>query len=506
MPAHNRTEENLLLPAGGVRPGMRIPARPGWPLLVLCLGGLLAAQFLLGCGWGVLLAAAAAVVVGYWALQVGGLENGGAVFCFVFMANSLLWGMASKTLFAQPLDSYLDVPGLTFVLYLLVVCEAVLAYVLVRNVPVGRPVFKPVRRVRVLAFVAYAAYVLSVVFWAANRVLLVDIRYRFLAPRASFGGFAIMQKLFYLALICGTALCLRRSAGKRAFDWFVGLCLVTGIVMGVIDNDKIVIALTIFAYVLTLVYFRGRIRLREAAGALVVVLAFVFVLAPMIQLFRRSGIRRMGLSERVRFVRENWRRISYGDSLLSFFRREGGDPLPRPWDYYGGDVFMLDRMVTVQRSDPVFQAMQTHRSMGVSVLGPGFERLLPGFVHPGKPVVATADVICWELDLRAAYVVAFPVVPLVAHSYVAYKLWGVVLIPFLVFAVFFVLMKKLGWLLKGNVFAVWFFMFPFIGAAEWSFDQFLSFMFRHLPVLAVLVYLLLGAGLFFAGDGSESES
>ena len=479
-------------------PGIPLPERPGWLLPLALVGAIFILQVLLGCDWRVLMSGTAAVLAGFWALQLGGLRDGGAVFCFAFAANSLLWGMCAKTVFGQPLDSFLALPLKSFLIYLLVIIEVVAAYLIVRRIPLGRPLFRAVQDPQMLSFLASSSYALGVLFWAANRGMLVDLRYRYLTPAESFGGFALLKKVFYLSVICATARCVVRSRGKKSFDWFVGLAMVTGVMMGVIDNNKVVMATSVVAYVLTLIYFRGTIKKKEGVGVLLLVLTFVFIIAPVIQLYRKAGIRKMGLSERINFVISHREEVMSWESLSSFFGPEIGETR-RPWDYFGYNVFMLDRFVTVQRLAPVIEGMSNHAEMGSKVLTPAFRNVPPSFIYSNKPVVPTPDLITWELSLRRTYVVGYPVVPLPAHAYAAWKLIGVIFIPFAVFLALLCIMKKLGWRLWRNVFALWFFMFVFAHGAEWSFDGYISYMCRSLPVWGMMAFGLVIAGRFFLG-------
>jgi len=125
------------------------------------------------------------------------------------------------------------------------------------------------------------------------------------------------------------------------------------------------------------------------------------------------------------------------------------------------------------------------------VVWPAFERLVPSFIDPDKPRDYESYVLLVHLGIIDPEGGKFPTVPLVAQSYAAYGLVGVLVIPFLTYVVFLLALKKLGWNLYRNVFAIFFFCsFLVVYSNQGDLGQFSGQVLRDFPLLALALWLL----------------
>lgn len=164
------------------------------------------------------------------------------------------------------------------------------------------------------------------------------------------------------------------------------------------------------------------------------------------------------------------------------------------YNYFGGNTgqMLLGRYASIQQVDPVVDQVNAQGALGGSVIWPAFTRLLPRFINPDKPEYTNAFLITVRLGLQDWENGKFPTVPLVAQAYAGYGYGGLLAIPFVTFVVFLLALKKLGWKLYRNVYAIFFFCdFVVVYANQGTLGQYAGSILRSFPLLALVFWLLM---------------
>jgi hypothetical protein len=263
--------------------------------------------------------------------------------------------------------------------------------------------------------------------------------------------------------------------------------------MGLIDNTKTSVALPIVAYFATSLFYRGGLTLRQGvAGGLGFALMAALV-SPMIHAYRTLGIRDMPWQERVTFTVRAMQDASKNGGLQRYEELAVLQLRSGYYNYFGEGKgqMLLGRYASIEQIDPVIATTARQGMLGGTVIWPSFTRLLPSFVYPDKPHYVESYRLLVQLGLIRPEGGKYPTVPLVAQSYAGYGPAGLLLIPFLTFLGFLLALKKLGWKLYRNVFAIFFFcMFTVVYANQGDLGQYAGSVLRNFPIVAAILWLL----------------
>ena len=164
------------------------------------------------------------------------------------------------------------------------------------------------------------------------------------------------------------------------------------------------------------------------------------------------------------------------------------------YDYFGkgSGQMLLGRYASIQQIDAVIATVNRRGLRGGSVIWPAFQRVLPTFVYPAKPRNVEAFVLLVQLGISDPEGNKYPVVPLVAQSYAGYGTVGLLVIPFLTFLAILLALKKLGWRLYRNVFAIFFScVFIVVYANQGELGQYVEAVLRTFPLLAGTLWLII---------------
>jgi len=422
--------------------------------------------------------------------RIAGAYQSGAWLAFLFVLGNAIVALVAKTLFLQPLDSNLYAPLESFLVLTAGSAVLLIALVISLILPVGKPVFRAIKDPRLLRFLSSSTFALGTLFWFLTR--------RFQDPGGSgFGGVAVFWNLVVMAVIARTAMLLERTDDRRSVDLRLFMILGACIVMGLIDNSKAEVALPIVAYFITsLFYRRGVTRGQVASGTLGLVLMAVLV-GPVIHTFRALGIQNMPWQQRVSLI-ERGVKDALGRGDFASYQEVASEVASRDfgsgyYDYFGkgSGQMLVGRYASIQQIDPVIATVNRRGLLGPSIIWPAFPRLLPTFIYPTKPRYTESFRLLVQLGIVDPEGGKYPTVPLLAQSYAGYGSLGLLLIPFLTFLVFLLALKKLGWNLHRNVFAISFScVFILVYANQGDLAQYAEAVLRNFPLLAAVFWLL----------------
>jgi hypothetical protein len=455
------------------------------PVLALVAGSMII-QVLLGADLVVLILAFLACAAGLAGFRLAGAHTtaGWLAFCFV-LGNGII-ALLAKTILLQALDSNLFAPLESFSTLAAGSIVLLITLVIALTIPVGKPVFRPVSNVNLLCKLSVATFVLGSLSWYLNRL--------FQDPDGSgFGGIGAFWNLLLMSVISRTAMILERTKGRKSLDTPLLLILTVCVVMGLIDNAKTAVALPVVSYFATSLFYRRRFTRWQIGSGAAGLLIMAAIIGPMIHAYRALGIQKVSWQERVKLLERGLSNVSV-NGLFERYQQLASHQFASGFANYFGDdkgQMLLGRYASIQQIDPVIAGVTQQGTIGGEVVWPSFLRLVPSFIYPDKPRSMEGYKIMVTLGLIDPEGGKYPSVPLLAQSYAGYGAPGVLIIPFFTFLVFLLALKKLGWNLYRNVFAIFFFcMFIVVYANQGDVGQYTGAVLRDFPLLATILWLL----------------
>ncbi len=445
-------------------------------------------QLPLGADPVVLAIAMASTGLGLFAFLALGAYNLGAWVALLYTLGNVMVALYAKTALGQPLDSHLSTPVMSFLVLLVCVGAMLIALLLARRLAIGRPLLGTTGDLRFLSYLSWACFGLGSVFWLLNRWLQRP-------DDGGFGGLALFRDLLVMAVIARTALLLLRGGRRWNLDVRLGLMMAAALLMGFLDNQKTAAALPVAGHFLTVLFFRRGLPWRSATLLVAGAIVFVALFAPVIHALRAMGQQQLDLGQRVEFVVQHLTQLAANPARLDEFDELAARQFDLGYyDYFGGEgrgQMLLGRFVSVQQIDPVIAGVDRSGPQGGDAVWPALARLVPGFLLPGKPEFIEAYHTLVHYRLIDPQGGKFPTLPLAGQSYAAYGWVGVALIPFFTFLAFFLAVRKLGWNLYQNVYAIFFLCsFVLIYSSQGDFGQYMGAVLRNFPLLTVVFYLI----------------
>lgn len=469
---------------------VRLTARRVALLLGVPLFAVSVMQLALGGSAWVVISAVLAAGLGLAGFLVLGAYNTGAWVLLLYALGNVLVPLYAKTLMGQPLGSYLEVPLDSFLIVAVSTGELFLALMVARQLRLGRSLFEATSDVRALGWLSWGSFVLGSLFWFWNN-------YNQSAQGGGFGGLAVFRDLLLMAIIARTALLFEDSRNCKGMDWILATFIGTSVFLGLLTSHKTAAALPVVSYFVTVAFYREGLRLRYMAALLLGAIVFVGIVAPMLHVWRFLGERHMPIADRVELIASDLA-VVFDNKKLGEIRRVARSRFEHGYyDYYGGDgrgQMILGRYSSVQQIDPVIAEVNRQGTVGSQAIWPALLRLLPRSVFPDKPKYIESYYTLVRLGLIQPDGGKHPTLPLAGQAYAAYGWLGVMIIPFGTFLLFLLVLKKLGWNLKRNVFAIFFFCeFVVVYANQGDFGQYMGAAGRNFPVLGAVFFVLLFA-------------
>ena len=163
------------------------------------------------------------------------------------------------------------------------------------------------------------------------------------------------------------------------------------------------------------------------------------------------------------------------------------------YNYFGGNgrgQMLLGRYASVQQIDPVIAQVNARGTMGVAAVAPALARQLPSFIYPNKPQVSEAYVILVHYGLVDPAGGKYPTLPLAGQAYAGFGFPGPLYCRSL-FPRAFLALKKFGWDLHRNVFAIFIFSeFIVVYASQGDLIQYAGLVLRVMPEFVLVFWLL----------------
>lgn len=393
-----------------------------------------------------------------------------------------------KLIMGQALDTNLDQPVVAYTAVLLGVVAYLGAVFLANRINVGTPLLKPLTEPRILRRLSYAAFVVGCI---AN--LDMSLHAYTESDAVTYSNF--FASSMHLALIGSTAAVILRSDGRRIFDSWTLIILATEVVFAFATNVRTPILEAFLCLVITAAAFRGNFSRKQIAGGLAALLLLV-ALTPVL-LFVRGSREDLTMSERVGATVEalmNWEvaQSAFVDAM-EHENLSSGYFLT----YYGAPNNIFERFSHVNDVDVLISGADNTGTLGFEVLDQAFERALPRFIAPDKPLgYGEGDWIYCVFRVKCLYG-NYLTASLLGTGYAAFGWVGVVAFPFMLGLPLLLLIKKaVGFNMVGNVWVVYMLVTVNNSLVEGGASTYIAMLFRQLPqdLVVMLVFAsLVGA-------------
>jgi hypothetical protein len=472
-------------------PEQPLLALKGWRLAAyLGLAAVAAAlvQLMLGASFEVVAACLIAVALGLLGFLALGAYNFGSWVALFYALGNVLVALYAKTLLGQPLDSYLYAPVASFLALIATSGGLLAALLLVSRVNVGRPLFEGVSDPHFLSFLSWVCFGLGALSWLLNRWSQ--------DPSGSgFGGISLFRDLLLMAVIARTAMLLERSGDRRTFDGWLGLIMSVCIFLGLIDNSKTTTALPVASYFATVLFYRRGLPARTMVVLVIGAVVFGSVVVPMTHALRALGQQELPVSQRIELVTSNAATLLEGPKGFERLEQLSTGQFEGNYYYYFGESgagqIVLGRYASVQQIDPVIDQVNQWGPRGGAAVWPALAGQVPSFIYPNKPEYTEAYNTLLYYGLIHPWSGEFPTLPLAGQAYAGYGLLGLLTIPFITFFGFLLVVKKLGWQLYRNVYAIFFFCsFVLVYVGQGDFGQYAGAALRSFPLFAIVFWLV----------------
>jgi len=444
-------------------------------------------QFMLGVSLPIIMLAMIIIALGLLSFLAFGAYNIGSWLALFYMLGNVLVALFAKTLMGQSLDSHLYAPLDSFLVLTITTSALFAALIIARYVKLGRPLLRPTHNPKALSWLSWGSFVFSVVSWFINQY--------FQGPEGTgFGGFAVFRDLILMAVIARTALLIINNERRYAIDGKLAVILIVGVFLGLLSSSKTLAAYPVVSYFATLLFYHRGISLRHVTLLVVALVFFVIVLVPMVQTWRYLGQERMTVPERIELIRNGSEAVLTGRKF-KYYKQLAVIPFRGGYyNYFGGNgrgQALLGRYASVQQIDPVIFQVNRQGAIGGSVVWPAFTRILPRELYLNKSKYIEGYHILVKLDLINPVGGKYPDVPIAAQVYAGYGMMGVLLIPFITFTGFILALKKVGWNLYRNVYAIFVFCdFIIVYSNDADLNAYWGFVLRSLPLFILIFWVL----------------
>lgn len=444
-------------------------------------------------------------IVFYIIVKDHSLYNTPVLLAALYIFSNVVFAFVTKTLLLQPANTNLYVPISSYFATLIAVFALFFALFASKAIETGKPLFPPVKDLHFLKWLSIYSFVIGISTWVLNQMMLIDRRSSSFDPSASFGGFAVFGKLFYMSVIAATAYVLIASRKKKSLNIYIILLFCVGAGMALVDSRKIGMGFTFLSYILTCIFFRQQVTKKQIGAFIGFILLAFFIFTPIVHVYR-STLWFLPFTKKVEFIWNNYDNIFSPERIKDYYLVTS-ERIYHRYDYFNRNMSFLNRFAAIQINDDLIAATDSRGLSNSKFYFTDYTLLLPGFIYPEKDTIALGDKLRWEYGLKKYGQISFAVAPLISNAYSVGKNIGVFILCFYIFLVLFLILKKINWNLYENVFAIFFFM-PFVFAIhQFSHGQFISRMFREMLVQMVIFYFFhIAYSKIFYGNKSSLAS
>jgi hypothetical protein len=430
------------------------------------------------------------IYIGLFVFSRFSATNSGAWFLFFYLFGNTLFAVILKSILSQTLSSYAYSAQASYFVEMLGISMMGLALLCVSKLGVGRPIFVPLLDVDRLNVFSIVAFVVGCIGWKFSGALNVqsDI------GNVTGNGFSVFKDAIFMSIICRTAVVILKDKTKYPFDFILFTMIAVAVLLGSVSNSKTYIALPVVAYIVTIIFFKKAIPIGYIASIAIAGEIFSNVIAPMMQALRYLGQQSLSVSARIDLIVRGFDSLISGTDLAAYMKSTttlwGGDY----YDYFGPNGFgqtLAGRYASIQQIDPVVVAAQKFGQFSYPLIVNSIKGAVPGILYSQKPLYGSPFEILVHYGIIPFYSGKNPTLPLMGQTCAVYGLvWGCV-VAFFVFFFFLLFLKKIGFDLYRNVFAIFFLVqFTVVYASQGVIEQYLDQILREFPTWVILFLII----------------
>lgn len=400
---------------------------------------------------------------------------------------------AAKTVMLETIDSRLGSPFLSFLVVFFYMASLALAVMVYEGTLRQRSIF-PERMSNVgLGSLAKYTAIIGLAFWVANRIFSIDVRSDEFEKGGGTGAFGAVFPVYYFSVVVSTIKILQRTSGAASFGRDNFVYLIVGVLMALVDGQKMGIGMTYAAYLIACVSYRHHVTRYQVVVLFMSLFLGVAVLVPLIHLVR-AELWQLDFADRISFVVSNYANYVEIDSILGLQSALDEVEQSNFFAYFGQNNILLDRFALVQHIDGIISGVERKGYLDSAIAFDALFQFVPKFIYPGKEAFYAGDIITWGLGLRSAGVVGFPTVPAAAQLYATGGLLMVFLGGFVLMLLFLAIMRLVGDRYDRNLFGCYFVMLYIVSGASWGISHFSQKLLLALPVQYFVLLLIYGWG------------
>jgi hypothetical protein len=430
------------------------------------------------------------ITIGLYAFAQFDIGNAGAWLLLMFLFGNTLEPLFIKTILMQSIDLNLDAPFDSYCIELVGIAALSAALVIAGRVNLGRPILTPELGGHHLRVLAWGSLGIGVMGWHLHRAA------------HQIGGFSSFRDMLFMAVICKSAMLAQSKDGKLA-DLELAVIMSVGVILGLLDNSKAYMGLPIASYYLTLVCFRQRIPLALPLFSLLVGFLFIEVIAPLIQVLRFLGIQHGGVRTALQIIGQT---ISYmaNGHFSEIAAQAAGLNGAGYYDYFGSKApwsIIADRYASIQQIDPVVARVLAAGHVDFPLITNALQSAIPNITGITKLPFSPSYYLLLALGFVSNLSGKFPTLPMLGQLDAVYGQIQTFILAFLIFFAYLLTLKKIGWMLKRNVFAIIFFAhFIAVYGSQGEVAQYVNETIRGMPTFLVvflaLSYIAKGTSLY----------
>jgi hypothetical protein len=409
-----------------------------------------------------------------------GIDDICAVFIFGLLSKYSFFPLWIKTFMGERIDIGLTSPLLTFEMALVGSLVACLALLLAKSIHV---------KSRLLDYCLSKKQMLLAGYLAAGMGLLFLTLHVIFAPVIlpsgeiveGFGGFGSLVGPLYFGIICVTVISLKPNTNP-IHKIFLFMILAALVILSLQTNAKADFTIAILTFVLTIFYFRIKIKTQYIIYSCLFGIFYFLVFAPVIHLTRTDAFKTADFSGKISIIENTFS----GKSLMEI---AGQSNEIFNYNYYPSiHTFVVDRVEMIQDMDIVAGGISRGNTIKWLPVRWAVEAALPSFVARNKSNISDIDLIVFN----AGY---FPILTTLNHSIgvfgsaYAMFLWpGLIFISLPIIFLYLLMLKlivrpKLG----HNAFGIYLLGSYIFTFSEQSVQALLGTIIRSFPLDVVLI-------------------
>jgi len=330
-----------------------------------------------------------------------GIDDICAVFVFGLLSKYSFFPLWIKTVMGERIDIGLTAALRTFEMVLVgsvICCVALFA---AKSIPIKRRLLDFHLSDKQMILAGYLAASFGLIFLTLH-VLFVPVVLPSGEVTKGFGGFGSLVGPLYFGIGCLTVISLKRHANPLHKIFLLAI-FVTLIALSLQTNAKAEFTLAFLTFVLTIFYFRIKVKVQYIIYSCVFVVFYFWIFAPIIHLTRTEAFKTADLSGKYAII-ENM----FNSNLTNEFAGQSKEIFN--YSYYPSvHTFVVDRLEMIQDMDIPAGGISRGNTIGWLPIQWAIESALPRFIVHHKSNISDIDLIAY----RAGY---FPVLVTLNHT------------------------------------------------------------------------------------------